>query len=598
MSRNSDYDKRYYNVKLDKILSKYITSKQYGDFVPILKDIFQRRAYEYEFSDEHIESEVKNFIKKAKIIEFADESEFEKSSIMGLYTPGKKIQLNRTYFSFKMRDYDDIDLGEMLYETLSHEVYHAISDRFNLGVETYDYIKREWNGAALNEVITEVSANRASFSRTTRDFEQGRSKTDGYGDITFVANLMAASLGTTEKEFLIAGIQNRKELMKLFKSKFPSNAVARTAKKEYFDKIEASLDVIYNLNYKERDEDEPAEIGSQLRKSALTTLYKSAYELALFQISNDKTKSRAELADEASFRFLKLEKILFDSAKSFENRRNINKNDANAMHDDIYISRQKLCQKVLALTGKTSYKQLDQYSIYNNSYGRYIMHEDFDDRREWNNRDVAIKMSHALYKDLGINYSEPILGNDKWDTEPIDVVAADEWHTEPIDVVAANRWHTEPVDVVAANRWHTEPIDVVKSNQRLTEPVSVVQAKIPIINDERTELVDIIDEEDRDTEIVSVVDNLKYNGKKAIDKFKQTIDIIVTRFKNRKLGKLNQAREERQEDNSEYYAGLVSNNAMTNELDKYKVNTSALHVENLTVEGEKRKDERGQDEGR
>lgn len=364
--------------------------------------------------------------------------------------------------------------------------------------------------------------------------------------------------------------------MKLFYSKFPSNSIAKTAQKEYFDKIESSLDIIYNLSYKEKDENEPKEIRSQLRKSALTTLYKSAYELTLFQISNDKTKSRAELADEASFRFLKLEKILFDSGRYFENRGDINKNDANVMYDDIYTSRQKLCQKVLALTGKTSYKQLDQYSIYNNSYGRYIMHEDFDDRREWNNRNVAIKMSNALDKELGISYSEPI---------PVD----DEWHTEPVDVVAASQRQTEPVNVVSINNRNKWPVSV-KQSKRITD-------KIPVINDEKTEPLDIIDEEDKNTEILSVVDNLKYSSKKVIDKFKQTIDIIVTRFKNRKLGKLNQAREERQEDNSGYYAGLVSNN-MKRELDKYKVNTSTLHVENLTIDGEERKDERVQDEER
>lgn len=577
MGRNSGYEKRFYNAKLDAILSKYITSKQYGEFVPFIKEVFQRRAYEFDFSDDYIESEIKNFIKRAKTIEFAPSEEFEKNSIMGVYkSSSKKIQLNMEYFALNSKGLNYEELGEKIYETLTHEIYHAISNRSNIGVETYDYIKRKWNGIALNEVITEVAANRTSISRSNRDFENGRSKTDGYGDITFVANLMAASIGVTEKEFLRAGIQNRKELMKLFYSKFPSNSIAKTAQKEYFDKIESSLDIIYNLSYKEKDENEPKEIRSQLRKSALTTLYKSAYELTLFQISNDKTKSRAELADEASFRFLKLEKILFDSGRYFENRGDINKNDANVMYDDIYTSRQKLCQKVLALTGKTSYKQLDQYSIYNNSYGRYIMHEDFDDRREWNNRNVAIKMSNALDKELGISYSEPI---------PVD----DEWHTEPVDVVAASQRQTEPVNVVSINNRNKWPVSV-KQSKRITD-------KIPVINDEKTEPLDIIDEEDKNTEILSVVDNLKYSSKKVIDKFKQTIDIIVTRFKNRKLGKLNQAREERQEDNSGYYAGLVSNN-MKRELDKYKVNTSTLHVENLTIDGEERKDERVQDEER
>lgn len=544
MENNSDYEKKYYNASLDEVLSKYITDKRYGEFAPIVKDIFQRRAYEFDFSDKHIEDEVKNFVKKAKKIEFASDEEFEKDTTMGVYKSGqKKIQLNKTYFSFKLRDYDNIDAGEMLYETLTHEVYHAISDRPNsMGVETYNYLKRSWEGAALNEVITEVSANRAAFSRTYKDSERGRSDTDGYSDITFVANLLAASIGVTEKEFLRAGLQNRKELMKVFNSKFPSNSIARTAKKEYFDKIEASLNMVYNLDYKKRDDDEPVEIRSQLRKSALTTLYKSAYELALFQISHDKSHDGISLADEASFRFLKMERIFVDSAKYFENKGYINRADADKMYDEVYGSRQQMVNKVLSLTGKKSYKDLDQYAISNNAYGQYILQEDFDNRRAWNNRDVAERMVDVFEKSFDV--------------------------------------------------YHTEPIPIVEDSDRITEPVPVV--------DDQTEPMDTLDDTEEITEKISVLEKLNDTRKGLTDRFRQTVDIIITRFKNRNLAKLNQAREERMEDNSEYYASLVSNKdyAKQSEIDKYKVNVSSLHVENITVSTEERQDERIEDEER
>ncbi len=578
MGTNRADEKNYYNANLDRILSKYITSKQYGAFVPIVKDVFQRRAYEFGFSDKHIESEVKNFIKRAKTIEFAPDTEFEKSTTMGVYKSSeKKIQLNETYYSFEFRDRDSLDVGEEMYETLTHEIYHAISDRANIGVETYDYIKREWNGVALNEVITETAANRAVFSRTNRDFEQGRSKTDGYSDITFVTNLMAASIGVTEKEFLRAGVQNRKELMNLFNSKFPSNSIAKTAKKEYFDKIESSLDVIYNLNYDKENKDMPKEIKSELRASALTTLYKSAYELALFQISHDKTHTQSEMADEASFRFLKMENILFDTSKYFRNKTYITGKEYQSMHDEIYRSRQLLGAKILQLEGKKDYSQMDRYAVYNNSYARRIMREDFSNGKKWSNMTMARLMAHEYdrFQDSEIEF---------WNTEPVPV-AANEYVTEPVDIVETSQRVTEPVQVIdyeptepvdVVEYEATEPISVVSNSQRITEPVDVARVK-------------------RITEKVNTIRNPKESNKSLLDRFKQTVDIIITRFKNRKLAKLREARE----DNSEYYANLVNNTTpKDSEIDKYRVNVNTLRVENISIGTEEREEDRNQDEER
>lgn len=54
---------------LEKILKENINEKKYGDFSEILKEIFRRRAIEYEFSDEHMESEIKRFLKNVKKID-------------------------------------------------------------------------------------------------------------------------------------------------------------------------------------------------------------------------------------------------------------------------------------------------------------------------------------------------------------------------------------------------------------------------------------------------------------------------------------------------------------------------------------------------
>jgi len=554
MSYNN-FDKRYYSSNLDKILSKYITEKQYGDLVPVLKEIFQRRAYEFDFSDKYIEFEVKNFIKRAKKIEFISEDKMEESTDMGVYVPNqRKILLNKTYFSHKLRDLDTVELGERMYETLSHEVYHAISDRLtSLGVATMDLLRLDWKGDALNEIITEVAADRSSHSRTRVDFEYGYSKTDGYSGITFVSNLLAASMGVTEKEFLRAGVQNRKELMKLFNSKFPSKTIAETAKKEYFDKIESSLDVIYNLSYKNSGKDNQIDIKNQLRESALTTLYKSAYELALFQISHDNTRTASQKGDEASFRFFKLENIVNDSLDNFMYLYNMSEENYQHIFGGIANARQALENKVLALTGKRSSFELDKYSIYDNSYGQMIMQEDFDNGRIWNNSNISRAMMQEFNKSL--------------DDEKDYYVAGP---------VAANKRITEIVPIIDEEKM--EQVDGMDSRTRITKLVDVAQVR-------------------RITEKVETVgSNQRENKRSLVDKFKQTIDIIITRFKNRKLSKLTEGRK----DKSEYYANLVNNSdvSKTPEIDKYRVNVNPLRVENITVDRKERKNERNQGEER
>ena len=46
--------KQYHNEELQKILEKGLTKYRYGDFAEILQDIFQTRAFEFNYSNEEM----------------------------------------------------------------------------------------------------------------------------------------------------------------------------------------------------------------------------------------------------------------------------------------------------------------------------------------------------------------------------------------------------------------------------------------------------------------------------------------------------------------------------------------------------------------
>lgn len=204
MEKDRSNEKLYYNNNLDKLLSMYITRERYGDFAIILKDIFHRRAYEFDFSNEHMLDEVMRFANNVQKVSFVPQSEMSFERAMGVYMSAEReIRLSQDYFANCEISLTEEQFGEKMFETLTHEVYHGISnDKNGIGLTYYNYLHRQWEGTALDEVFTETAANRASIARTPEDAERYRSDTDGYPDITFATNLLAASVRTyRERDF-------------------------------------------------------------------------------------------------------------------------------------------------------------------------------------------------------------------------------------------------------------------------------------------------------------------------------------------------------------------------------------------------------------
>lgn len=124
-------EKVYYNEKLEKMLNRYIKEEKYGGFKPLLHEIFQRRAYEFQFDEGQMRKQIKNFVKRTEKIGFgknipkitnsyAVNHPFEGKDYIWFNCQSNMFDIENEYVGSKNWMVD-------VYETLAHEVYHGIS---------------------------------------------------------------------------------------------------------------------------------------------------------------------------------------------------------------------------------------------------------------------------------------------------------------------------------------------------------------------------------------------------------------------------------------------------------------------------------------
>lgn len=520
----NDNVKKHYNKKLDMILSRYITPKRYGDFSSVVKEVFQRRAYEYEFTELEMLAQVANFVENVKKIEFVPEELMDGDE--GAYVPNEEaIYLNQDYLiELEKNGMSSEEIGEEILETLTHEVYHGIADRGeDVGLSHYDYTTHTYSGNALDEIFTEVSADRTSKSRSYKEAEMYRAETTGYSDITFVVNLLAASLGTTEKELLKEGIQDREHLMKLFASRFKGVDNAKFAEFQMFNKLEASLDVVYNCMYNNEEVDEAT--NSQILSTALTSLYGSAYDMAIFQIRNSPQEITRETVSAVAYRFSKMEKIMQDSLNDFKNKDFINDEQIQYVNYMTSILRGTMAEQVLELQG-IDCMQIDRETAIRKViaetqdmlYYNYIMQEDFDNGKKWDNEAPA-QVLFSLY-DKAVPYHK--------------VEKAELGDTEPLPVVTDNMQFVD-----------TDVTPIVTNDMQFVDTDVT-----PVITDDMQYV---------ETDTMPIVTgDMELEKKGIFSKIRESVTTFFTRLKNSRTAKLNPPREERDFDNSQYYADLAT----------------------------------------
>lgn len=558
-------EKPYYSKELASKLRRVIPRSKYGDFTVIIEDIFHRRAYEFGFSDEEIIEQAKNFAKNVDQIQFASsEDPAIGGTAMGVYCPAENlIKLNQDYYlNYERTAKSTEEFGEQMYETLTHEVYHAIGDHWYesryLGLSYYDPISNTTKGSAFDEIFVETAADRASISRTSRDAEKGRRDTSGYSSITFATNLLAASLGLTEKELLKAGIQNRGKLFELIDTKFPTPAHTHEAQRIYIDSFEATLDTIYNLDYR-KDENlsqKDQDYKRNLLKGSLAGLYRSAYEIASFQIAVDQRPLSREVSGEAEHRFAKMEKIIRDSLDSFSWRYGFSEQDKREIYEAIGRERTGVASKVVGmdLLLKQGYKIANphEYQIQAENAKKGLLFTGNNIQRL--QQVYGIEMPRGIGYEEALNitsdmvYDSHILKEDfdngmQWDNEAA---------AEVLKKIFVNDMHSKGIktrdDYKMFEEMETEELPTVDPGK--TE-------ELPIVDPDKTEELPIVDPDK--TEEIPLVDPKEDKG--FFGKVGKKIKEFITRFQNRNQGRLPPAQMNRsQEEGSEYFANLVISN--------------------------------------
>ena len=128
--------KNYENEQLRQKLLQIITPNMYKKFNGIVIDVFLRRAYEFNLSDDQILSNARNFVKNIGNISFSNNKKIKKASWLGAtYPPSKSekgyILLNKELYKKKLRGKTKEKKDEVfleMYETLTHEIFHGISE--------------------------------------------------------------------------------------------------------------------------------------------------------------------------------------------------------------------------------------------------------------------------------------------------------------------------------------------------------------------------------------------------------------------------------------------------------------------------------------
>lgn len=337
--------KKYYNANLERILKKYITAEKYGDFAPLLEEVFQRRAYEFGFSERTIEAEVQNFIANVRQIRFVSQDEMLDCETLAEFDwmNNNEIRLNLDILQRRLSQGGNIiDFAEEFFSTFTHEVYHAINynrDKSELGLTD-----KIGNAAILNEIVIETAADRTTYSRTYADSDRYRVETTGYSDITFIVNLLAAAIGVTEKELLINGIQidAHHKFTQLIDERLPSQKgyKGNIMPEMFYDTLREKLLLIYRKIGYDRS------FGVDLdMKSLLGEFYKLVYEAASYQIATDNRPFSREYVAEIEYRIKKMDRISHDALENFSQRRSVITPEE---VEEIKISLMPVRQKLLA----------------------------------------------------------------------------------------------------------------------------------------------------------------------------------------------------------------------------------------------------------
>lgn len=310
---NSIYRDTKVKKNLEGYFKKYINTMNVSDsYKPLLVDILMRRADTYELSPEDIRQDVVSLLYNLNEISIDNMPEGYENAA-GLYMPAtKQILLAKGYTDYAKDDF--------LYETLTHEVYHALSKdeygRDRLG--GYNTITGVYNSSLL-EAIVEKSSYRTVFGNNKQNSPYFNNSAEGYSDVTFIVDAIEATYGVSEKDFLKNAIMGRERLASFLASRSgerPDSAY------RFLDELEISYSQLHQTVYPlGKDEQTPYQKSLNI-SNALSGIYNTCERKMSERIMNTKVQSYEEVYnfnDSLKYNHNKLSAIMNDRIEYFSN---------------------------------------------------------------------------------------------------------------------------------------------------------------------------------------------------------------------------------------------------------------------------------------
>ena len=299
---------------------------------PILVDILMRRSSEYELNRREIKKDINRLVNNVEEIIVDDNegkdwsgenSHFEKTIRLGtsfkevLKKLKKHKELNTDFYNS-----DDYELHyNSLYQILTHEVYHALNYESENGEYDLEGTDREEN-RPLHEVIVEKAADRTVMNTHgikghNLPFEF-TGNTYGYKYSTFILDIIEATYGISEKEFLESSIKGGRE--KLIKTLAKSVNENPNETRKFINNLQEPFNIQFNTHYSENNNKSKQEKIEDIKVS-MANIYMVSLKKMNNLIDNRKInniKVAKEYVEHLKYNYYKLNYIM---KKSFINER-------------------------------------------------------------------------------------------------------------------------------------------------------------------------------------------------------------------------------------------------------------------------------------
>ncbi|MBR2744726.1 MAG: hypothetical protein IKE01_05485 [Clostridia bacterium] len=283
-----------------------------AEFKPLITDIVLRRALQFTLSDELLEEDLASLKANLKEVVISDKILEERETVLAAYFPEeKKIAIAPQTLA---------ESPEILFQILSHEVYHALSkdrngidrfDRYNTILEKYSEV--------YEELVVEKASYRATFP-TRHDLTGLNKNAYGYDDLVFVLDMIEATYGVNEQDLLEHAIFGR-DCLAEFLAKRDGSKNGIEAVYQFLEEMEVGASLLWSTVYPQKKKERKKEDVEANIECSLDALFKICEDKILQRMSNSRTRSLKEaklLKEEIAFCQYRLKNIIKAAIEEFE----------------------------------------------------------------------------------------------------------------------------------------------------------------------------------------------------------------------------------------------------------------------------------------